>query len=202
MGETMRLANTTIVFMISWALLTTAAYADLDSPTYAKAKEEYTKGDCNKALDLLKRYRSEDGVFLNNNPKILSSIENAIDYCMTILFPSLPGTSYPTGPPQQPDLPVNLAHAFDTEARLRGVIAELKSGKPVYEQMEPMLRISLRQQITALASRLQALGALISISHEGEQQNADVYEVKFANGVTAWMIGIAPNGKITTLICQ
>jgi len=198
----MRLANTSIVFMLSWTFLTPAAYADLDSPTYARAKEEYTRGDCIKALTSLKKYRSEDSVFLKNNPKILSSIDHAIDYCMTILFPSLPGTSYPTGPPQQPDLPVNLAHAFDTEARLRAVIAELKSGKPNYEQMEPMLRISLRQQISTLVSRLQALGALISISYEGEQQNADVYEVKFANGVTAWMIGIAPNGKINTLICQ
>jgi hypothetical protein len=198
----MRFEKISLVLMLSWWLFAPAAYADLDSPTYAKAREEYTKGNCKKASILLEKYRSEDSLFLNNNPKILSSINNAIDYCTTILFPSRPGTSFLTGPPQQPDLPVSMAHAFDTEARLRGVIDEIKSGKPNYEHMEPMVRISLRRQIQEITSRLQALGDLISISREGEQQNADVYEVKFANGVTAWMIAIAPNGRIATLFFQ
>ena len=198
----MRLKNVSLVLVFSCFLFSHAAYADLDSPTYAGAKEEYTKGNCNKASILLEKYRSEDLSFLSKNPKILSSIDNAIDYCTAILFPSMPGTSYPTGPPQQPELPVSLAHAFDTEARLRGVIDEIRSGKPDYELMEPMVRISLRRQLQALTSRLQALGNLISISREGEQQHADVYEVKFENGVAAWMIAIAPNGRITTLICQ
>jgi len=49
---------------------------------------------------------------------------------------------------------------------------------------------------------LRALGSLISISYEGQQQGADVYEVKFTNGTTAWMIGIASNGNINTLVFQ
>jgi hypothetical protein len=97
---------------------------------------------------------------------------------------------------------VNLAHAFDTEARLRTVIAELKSGNLNYSQIEPMLRITLRQQMAVLVPRLRALGSLISISYEGQQQGADVYEVKFTNGTTAWMIGIASNGNINTLVFQ
>jgi hypothetical protein len=198
----MRLTNSSIIVVLLLCLLTPVAHADLDSATYAKAREEYAKENYYEALPLLIKYQREDSRFLHDNPNVLYSIKDAVDYCQAILFPSLPGTSYPTGPPQKPDLPVNLAHAFDTDARLRTVIAELKSGKPNYDQMEPMLRIMVRQQIAALVSRLQALGSLISLSFEGKQQNADVYEVKFTNGITAWMIGIAHNGKIDTLIFQ
>jgi len=198
----MRLSNTSIVVVLLLCLITPAAHADLDSATYAKAREEYEKGNYYEALPLLKKYQREDCRFLNDNSNVFYAIKDAVDYCKAILFPYLPGTSYPTGPPQKPDLPLNLAHAFDTDARLRTVIVELKSGKPNYDQMEPMLRIVIRQQIAALVPRLQALGSLISLSFEGKQQNADVYEVKFTNGTTAWMIGIAPNGKIATLIFQ
>jgi len=198
----MRLPNTSIVVLFSLCLLAPAAYADLDSPTYAKAKEEYGKNNCYKALPLLKKYKSEDDNFLEKNPKVLSAIKGGITYCEEIVFPYLPGTSYITGPPQKPDLPLNIAHAFDTDARLRAVIAELKSGKPNYDQMEPMLRIAIRQKITAWVTQLQALGSLLSLSYEGQQQGAEVYEVKFTNGTTAWMIGIAPNGNISILIFQ
>jgi len=198
----LRLPNTPIIVVLSLCLLDPVAYADLSSSTYAKAKEEYTKGDYYEALPLLKKYKREDDEFLKNNPMVLSTIKDAIAYCEDILFPYLPGTSYPTGPPQKPDLPVNLAQAFDTEARLRIVIAELKSGKPNYAQLEPMLRIAVRQQITAWVTRLQSLGSLLSLSYEGQQQGADVFEVKFTNGTTAWMIGIASNGNISVLVFQ
>jgi hypothetical protein len=188
--------------VLSLCFLDPVAYADLSSSTFAKAKEEYTKGDYYEALPLLKKYKREDDEFLKNNPMVLSTIKDAIAYCEDILFPYLPGTSYPTGPPQKPDLPVNLAQAFDTEARLRIVIAELKSGKPNYAQLEPMLRIAVRQQITAWVTRLQSLGSLLSLSYEGQQQGADVFEVKFTNGTTAWMIGIASNGNISVLVFQ
>jgi hypothetical protein len=198
----MRFVNVSLLLMLSWCLLAPATYADLGSPTYAKAREEYTKGHCIKASVLLEKYRSEDREFLEKNPKILSAINNGIEYCNTILFPYLPGTSYPTGPPQQPDLPPSLANAFDTEARLKTVIDEIKKGSPNYEQMEPMVRLTLRHRLRTLSDKLKGLGDLVSINREGEQQNADVYEVKFANGNTAWMIGIAPNGNISTLECQ
>lgn len=198
----MKLPYTSIVVLLSMCLLAPEAYADLDSVTYAKAREEYVKGDCIEALPLLKKYKSEDDKFLIENPKVLSAIEEALDYCQSVLFPSLPGTTFPLAPPQKPDLPVNLAHAFDTEARLRTVIAELKSGNPNYKQMEPMVRIAVRHQMAVWGPRLQALGSLLSLSFEGQQQGADVYEAKFTNGSTAWMIGIASNGNIAALIFQ
>jgi hypothetical protein len=198
----MRQSNTLIAVVLTLCLLAPDAYADLSSSTYAKAKEEYVKGDCYEALPLLKKYKSEDDEFLNKNPTVLSAIKDAIDYCEQRLFPGISGTTFSFASPRQTDLPVNLAHAFDTEARLRNLIAELKSGKPNYDQMEPMLRITIRRQMAVLVPRLQALGSLLSISYEGQQQGADVYEVKFTNGTTAWMIGIAPNGNISALIFQ
>jgi hypothetical protein len=201
-GEKMRLVHVSLLLMLSWCLLVPASYADLGSPTYAKAREEYIKGHCIQASVLLEKYRSEDREYLEKNPKILSSINNGIEYCNAILFPYLAGTSYPTGPPQQPDLPPSLANAFDTEARLKAVIEEIRKESPNYEQMEPMVRLTLRHKLQALSAKLKGLGDLVSITREGEQQNADVYEVKFANGNTAWLIGIAPNGNISTLECQ
>lgn len=198
----MRLVNTLIFVVLSFCLLAPAASADLGSSTYAKAREEYVKGNCNEALPLLKKYKNEDDMFLDNNPKVLSAIKEAINYCEMVLFPGLSGVGFFQSPPQQPDLPVNLAQAFDTEARLRTVIAELKSGKPNYDLMEPMLRIAVRQHIAEWSPRLQALGSLQSLSYEGEQQGAKVYEVKFTHGSTAWMIAIAPNGNIAVLIFQ
>ena len=178
----MKLPNTSIFVVLLFCLLAPVAYADLSSSTYAKAKEEYVKGNCYEALPLLKKYENEDDKFLKNSPKVLSAINDAMDYCQMVLFPGLPGTGFFRSPPQQPDLPVNMAQAFDTEARLRTVIAELKSGKPNYDLMEPMLRIAVRQQIALWVPRLQALGSLLSLSFEGTQQGANVYEGKFTNG--------------------
>jgi hypothetical protein len=89
-----------------------------------------------------------------------------------------------------------------TEARLRTVIGELQRGNPNYEQMEPTLRIAVRQQLPAMQGRLKSLGSINTISFEGQQNGADVYEVKFTNGFTMWMIGLSPDGKIAILWVQ
>ncbi len=195
-GENMKLLKTSITAILSLSLLASAAYGDLDSSTYAGAREEYARGNCYEALSLLKKFKGEDEEFLDKNPRVLSAINDGINYCEAILFPYLPGTSYPTGPPQKPDLPPNMAHAFDSEARLRMLIAELNSGKPRYDHMEPMLRIVMRRHAAQLAQRLQTLGPLVSLSYEGPQDDADVYEAGFKNGTAACMIGIAPNGNV------
>lgn len=100
------------------------------------------------------------------------------------------------------DVPLVVAQASATEGRLRTAITELQNGSPNYQQMEPMLRIAVRQQLPAVVQRLQSLGSLQSLSYEGEQQGADVYEATFENGSTVWMIKIAPNGKIAVLYFQ
>lgn len=103
----MRLPVTSIVVVLSIGLLAPAAYADLSSSTYARAKYEYEKGVCRKAQPLLKKYKKEDDSFLKGNPTVLSAINDAIDYCQYILFPTLSGTTFSFRPPspQKPDLP-------------------------------------------------------------------------------------------------
>jgi hypothetical protein len=89
-----------------------------------------------------------------------------------------------------------------TESRLRTTIAQLKSGSPDYDQMQPVLRIAVRQQLTSVESRLKALGDLQSMSFEGQQNGADVYQVNFTNGPTTWLIAVAPDGKLAALWFQ
>ncbi len=198
----MKLSNMALISVFSLCLLAPAAYGDLDSPTYARAREEFTRGNLYEALPLLKKYKKEDEDFLDKNPEIRSAINDAVYYCQAVLSLITSATSYPTGPPQKPDLPPNIAHAFDSEARLRMFIDELKSGKPRYDRMEPMLRIAIRHHAAQLTQRLQTLGPLVSLAYEGQQEDADVYEARFKNGTAACMIGIAPNGNIFEFVLQ
>src|SRR5689334_12292415 len=91
------------------------------------------------------------------------------------------------------------AEASETESRLRQAIGQLQQGQPDYDQMEPALRVAVRQQMDATASMLRALGAVQSITYEGRQQNADVYDVRFANGEAVWLIALSAEGRISTL---
>ena len=89
--------------------------------------------------------------------------------------------------------------ARETEDRLRQVIAGLEQGQPDYDQMEPALRIAVRQQIGATTGMLQVLGPIQSIAYEGKQGSADVFDVRFAAGEGVWLIALSPEGKIATL---
>lgn len=86
-----------------------------------------------------------------------------------------------------------------TQGRLRATIEVLRQGSPNYDEMEPALRIAVRHSLEATRERLEHLGGIERISYEGQQQNADVYEVTFTNGPTIWIIGLAPDGRIATL---
>ena len=97
------------------------------------------------------------------------------------------------------DHPFVRAQARETEDRLRQVIDQLQRGQPDYDQMEPVLRAAVRQQMDTISPMLRALGALQSVTYEGRQQNADVYDVHFANGEAVWLISLSPDGKIATL---
>jgi hypothetical protein len=85
------------------------------------------------------------------------------------------------------------------EQRLRKVIGELQAGQPDLNDMEPLLRISVQQQLSNVVSRLQSLGRLTAVQYVGPQNNAEVFQVQFQQGATAWMIQVAPNGKLSVL---
>jgi hypothetical protein len=85
------------------------------------------------------------------------------------------------------------------EQRLRKVIGELQSGQPDLNDMEPLLKITVQQQLPNVTARLKSLGSVTAVQYVGPQNNAEVFQVTFQQGMTAWMIQTAPNGKLSAL---
>jgi CubicO group peptidase (beta-lactamase class C family) len=84
-----------------------------------------------------------------------------------------------------------------SEAHLRRVVAELKTGQPDYSQMTPEFAEVTRRQLSDLKSTVLQLGDLQSVTFKGVGPGGfDIYEVKFENGLTEWRIGLTPDGKI------
>jgi len=87
-----------------------------------------------------------------------------------------------------------------SEAALRRIIEELRSGKPNYDLMSPNLAATIRQQLPQLQGNFVQFGAVQSVSFKGVgQAGADIYEVRFANGAAEFRIGIGPDGKVEPL---
>jgi CubicO group peptidase (beta-lactamase class C family) len=84
-----------------------------------------------------------------------------------------------------------------SEAALRRVIEELRSGKPNYDLMGTNLAATTRQQLPQLQANIVQLGAVQSISFKGVgPAGADIYQIQFANGAIEFRIGLGPDGKI------
>jgi hypothetical protein len=97
---------------------------------------------------------------------------------------------------------MKIAQASGTEAALKKAIADLQKGTPDYDSMEVVLSTAVKQQIGVVVPRLKQLGALKSVAFQGQQNGADVYDVRFENGATVWMIALSPSGKIAGLLFQ
>ena len=84
-----------------------------------------------------------------------------------------------------------------SEAALRRSIESLLAGHPNYDEMMPELAEATRQQLPLLRGFLEHLGQLQSISFRGVNPSGwDVYELRFANGLSSWWIFLGPDGKI------
>jgi len=84
-----------------------------------------------------------------------------------------------------------------SEAHLRRVIEELRAGQPDYSQMTPAFADVTRRQLGDLKSTTMQLGALRSVTFKGVGPGgADIYEVKFENGLIECRIGLTPDAKI------
>ncbi len=100
------------------------------------------------------------------------------------------------------DMPVPAAAAMaqpNGQALLQGVLDQLIEGKTEFAEMEPTLKVNLMQRpglIASLSTRLQSLGGLQSVSFAGKQNNAEIYDVRFANGNSTWGVVMAPDGRI------
>lgn len=90
-----------------------------------------------------------------------------------------------------------------SEAALRHTIVSLQAAQPNYDEMMPALAGLTRQHLPNLKRSLEELGQLQSISFRGVGSSGwDVYEVRFANGLSIWRIFLAPEGKISGLLLQ
>jgi hypothetical protein len=95
------------------------------------------------------------------------------------------------------------APASTSEAALRRQIEAFEQGQPNLGEMTDELAAVTRPQIVTIQRRLAALGPLQSLTFRGVgDQGWDVYEAKFANGLSICRIFLAADGKISGLLFQ
>jgi CubicO group peptidase (beta-lactamase class C family) len=84
-----------------------------------------------------------------------------------------------------------------SEAAVRRLIEELRSGQPNYDLMSPGLAAATRQQLPQLQPNIVRLGAIKSVTFKGVgPAGADIYEVKFESGSLEYRIFLGADGKI------
>jgi hypothetical protein len=87
-----------------------------------------------------------------------------------------------------------------SDVALRLVIAAEQQGKPLYDEMGPLVARATYEQLLYVTEKLAALGPLQSLVFKGVgPAGADIYDVNFANGSAEWRIFLAPDGKIRGL---
>jgi CubicO group peptidase (beta-lactamase class C family) len=88
-----------------------------------------------------------------------------------------------------------------SEAALRRLIQEVRSGNPAYDRMSQGLASVTRQQLPQLQSMLNQFGDIQTMSFKGVgPDGADLYRVDFAKGSLEFRIGLAPDGRINTAL--
>ena len=85
---------------------------------------------------------------------------------------------------------------------LRAVIEDLRSGSPDFDNMEPPLRIALRERKTDIDQFFRAMGSIESITFEETDQGVDIYLVQFRYGRTVFQFARSPRGRIAILYFQ
>jgi bla regulator protein blaR1 len=84
-----------------------------------------------------------------------------------------------------------------SEAALRRYYAGVVAGRPIYDEMTPMLAAMTRQNLALIESIPPQFGAIQTIDFRGVgSQGWDVYDVHHEHGVLTWRIGMASDGKI------
>ena len=94
---------------------------------------------------------------------------------------------------------IALAQETTNENDLRAVIEDLRGGSPDFDDMEPPLRIAIRENRANINQFLMALGPIQSIRFEETDTRVDIYYVRFRNGRTVWQFARSPRGRIAIL---
>jgi hypothetical protein len=110
--------------------------------------------------------------------------------------PATDPSALPTEQPVGPDPAAISAH----EQILRKVIADLMAKKPDYDSMVPELATLVRTNLDPIADKLNAMGALKTLTYAGSQQNALKFVAESEKGSTVWFIAMTPEGKIAGLV--
>jgi len=94
-----------------------------------------------------------------------------------------------------------LAFAQETtnENDLHSVIEDLRSGSPDFNDMEPPIRIAVRENEPYINQFLRVMGPIKSIRFEETDSGIDIYYVQFRNGRTVWQFARSPRGRIGIL---
>jgi hypothetical protein len=86
-----------------------------------------------------------------------------------------------------------------TEAAVRRIIEELRSGMPNYDLMTPQMANVTRQQLSQLQAIVRQLGAVRSVKFDGVGPGGtDIYVIRFDNGSLEYRIRLTPDGKLDT----
>jgi len=90
-----------------------------------------------------------------------------------------------------------------SEAALMRQIQGYQQGRPAYHEMTEGLATATRSQTPGIARHVAALGPLQSLSFRGVgDRGYDVYEARFANGISICRIFLTEGGKVSGLVFQ
>jgi CubicO group peptidase (beta-lactamase class C family) len=87
-----------------------------------------------------------------------------------------------------------------SEAALLRLIEELRHGQPDYSKMSPAFADLTRPQLPVWKATMGRLGSVQSVTFKRPSAGrADIYEVKFQNGLMECRIGLTADGKVESL---
>jgi hypothetical protein len=90
--------------------------------------------------------------------------------------------------------------ASGTEEILRKHIEGMRAGKPIYDSMTQAVAAAVKPQEEYGKTRLATVGAIRKIEFRGVAPNGlDMFHVQFENGDSEYLIGLTPDGKISSL---
>lgn len=131
--------------------------------------------------------------FAQSQPSAAATLPDAFDN------PAAP--AQPARPAQAPAAPTATAPDIArSEAALRTVISSFQSGQVDYTSFTTDLGEQVRGQADMIGSLLTQFGAVQSVTHKGQPQGADMFEVQFENQKTEWVVGFDNEDQIAALL--
>lgn len=131
--------------------------------------------------------------FAQSQPSAAATLPDAFEN------PAAP--AQPARPAQAPAAPTATAPDIArSEAALRTVISNFQSGQVDYTSFTTNLGEQVRGQADMIGSLLTQFGAVQSVTHKGQPQGADMFEVQFENQKTEWVIGFDNEDQIAALL--